>query len=159
MAENIGNCSRCKRLFKLTASGKCAPCSANEQEQFSQCFQLLQRNSRTGGIHINTLAMETGMAEHVIEEYYIEGKWGTAAEFLNFSCKKCGAEYSGKEGHGSICITCRAFVSSEAGVSMGGRDEVKEKHKTAKKADLLSRVRHLGESGGMRVSSSDFRRS
>ncbi len=141
MAENLTNCIRCKRLFKKTVSDKCPSCAAREQDQFSDVFRILQASRANGGIHIGELSREVGMPESVLEEYYIEGKLGTASAFLNFSCKKCGAEYSGKEGHGSICISCRAHVSSEAGVEIRSRGAVKDDHKEQSRMDLLSKLK------------------
>ncbi len=141
MAENLTNCIRCKRLFKKTISDKCPSCAAREQDQFSEVFRLLQASRANNGIHITTLSREVGMSESVLEEYYIEGKLGTASEFLNFTCKKCTAEYSGKEGHAAYCSNCRASVSSEAGVTIRSREAVTEGQKEQNRMDLLSKLR------------------
>lgn len=151
MSENIGNCIRCNRLFKLSEGNKCHQCAATEQEQFSQAFRLLQGARHDGGIHAKDLAMETGMSESIIEEYFIDGKWGTGAKCINFTCKKCGVTFSGVEGHSTICITCRNLVSDVAGVDIQSREAVTEKQKEDKRLELLSRVKSFGEASGMRA--------
>jgi len=138
--SQIINCIRCNRLVRQSMSGKCPECSVRENEQFSQMFRILQGTAKTGGIFIKDISKQIGMPENIIEEYFLEGKLGTAAGALRFSCKKCGNEYNGSEGHSSICYGCRATVSAEAGVSIKGRNEVIAQQGNAKRMELLSKI-------------------
>ncbi|MDH4379084.1 MAG: hypothetical protein QE263_04165 [Vampirovibrionales bacterium] len=140
MGHAIINCIRCNRLVRQSMSGKCPECSVRENDQFSQMFRLLQGSVKTGGIYIKDISKQIGMPENIIEEYFLEGKLGTAAHSLRFSCKKCGVEYSGDEGHSSICLGCRATVSAEAGISIKGRNDVIMQQGEARRICLLSKI-------------------
>jgi len=138
--SQIINCIRCNQLVRQSMSGKCPECSVRENEQFSQMFRLLQGAAISGGIFIKDISKQIGMPENIIEEYFLEGKLGTAAVSLRFACKKCGVEYSGDEGHSSICLGCRATVSAEAGISIKGRNDLKMQQGEMKRMDLLSKI-------------------
>lgn len=127
MAPNITNCIRCNKVFRKTVSDKCPACAAREQEQFSQLYKLLQDSRTTGGIHAKELAMKVGMSESVLEEIFLEGKLGTSSHFVNFTCKNCKSDFSGREGHSQICIRCRSQVSIEAGVGIHSIAEVEKR--------------------------------
>lgn len=133
MARNITNCVRCNKVFRKTVSDKCPACAAREQDQFSNLYQILQDARLTGGIHATQLAEKVGMSEDVIEEIFLEGKMGTSSHFIQFTCRNCKNDFSGKEGHSRICIRCRSQVSVEAGVGIHSIQDVERRAEDTKR--------------------------
>lgn len=152
MAPNVTNCIRCNKVFRKTVSDKCPACAAREQDQFSHLYQLLQESRLTGGIHAKELAMKVGMSQDVVEEFYLEGKLGTSSHFVNFTCKNCKEDFSGKEGHSRICIRCRSQVSVEAGVGIHSIADV-EKRVEEDKRRQAAQLRLKGSAAAMVQSS------
>lgn len=108
MTLNIGNCSRCGRLYaKNNIHDVCASCVKEIDKQYEIVAKYLRENR---GCTIGELSEATEVPVRQIVKFIREGRISIASmPNMSYPCESCGAEI--REGH--LCENCRKKLSKE----------------------------------------------
>lgn len=162
---SIANCKRCNKIFQKRLSDQCTDCLQITEQEFRNVYRLLQRSSSDGGIAISQLSHETGVPIEEIEEFYVEGRLGTAASYLKYECATCGVLVGALQRKGRFCVNCSEKNAQDAGVEVKSKSDIDKRDKKLQEqqeqADLLRRIREnrMGGNSGRRGRSGFARRT
>ncbi|MDX2085601.1 MAG: hypothetical protein SFZ03_09460 [Candidatus Melainabacteria bacterium] len=149
---NLANCRRCGKIFQKVMQDRCTDCFSLEHEHFTILFRCLQASETEGGIEIDQLAEQTDISVEQIEQYYMEGRLGTASCFLKFKCQSCGKMLTNLQRQGRHCVNCNENFAKTAGVSIRDKqtiekEEAKERRMKASQEFLAQRRQSSSAAG------------
>ncbi len=133
MNAALANCKKCKKLFQKRISDLCADCIALEDEQVRNLYRILQKSGAQGGMAIEELSHETGVSVEEIEEFYHDGRLGTAAPLLKFQCISCGIMMGELQRKGRYCVNCSEKMAAQAGVAVKNTNDLARESAEAQK--------------------------
>lgn len=124
---SIGNCKQCNKIFKKRLSDLCVDCLQKSEDDFHLVYRILQKSGSVGGIAIEELAHESNISVDTIEEYYMEGRLGTASNYLKFQCQACDVLVGALQRKGRFCNACSEKTAVQAGVQIKSKQDIDKK--------------------------------
>lgn len=126
MMAELGNCTRCGKVFAKTVRDICLECYRKEEEDFQKVYRFLQnRKNREATIH--EIVEATGVDEDTIIKF-LKQKRLRPSEFpkLGYPCEICGKNIV----QGRLCEDCAKHIQSEAKIhdEMQKLEEERKKH-------------------------------
>ncbi len=129
MSMNVGNCSRCGRVFVKGFNEVCPDCIKEIEQQYDRCVKYLRDNK---GTTIQQLSEEVDVSVRQITKFIREGRISIVRlPNMTYPCQACG---TGIREH-TICESCRSKLAKDVSNS---REDEKRKQEQLKRDNQIS---------------------
>jgi flagellar operon protein (TIGR03826 family) len=108
MSLNVGNCSRCGKLYVKGMHEYCPDCVRDIENQYTKCYKYLRENRKTT---LRELSEATGVSVKQITKFIREGRISIADNpNMFYECEMCGISIR----EGTMCESCRQKLLKDA---------------------------------------------
>jgi len=109
---NLGNCSRCGRIFAIALSGTevCPACLKESEENYRKIFDYFAARPTATAQEI---CDSTGIDIKEIYRFVRENRLRLVKVDTGLKCEKCGGPIFGGKFSGKLCDNCRSQLATD----------------------------------------------